>query len=343
MPALALALVPAVLPAQSVRGRVVDARSDAPIPGATVALLDATDAVVRETRTGPEGRFALEEAPRGTFRLRVHALGYTAPAGHEVELDVGPVLLRVLVEPAPLPTDGITVRVERGGSHLRDRPQMITGKVLDARDDDPVPAMSVVLRDVRGEPVDRGLTDPDGRFFFQVDDSGLYRLAVARFGYDSTATANVAVSPGQNLYLELRVQPKAFGLEPITVTAPRVLPYLEASGFYDRMKRGHGTFLGPRDLNRMPGAFPTQLLRRIPGVSVTARGGVHMRGITSAFGGSCSPTVYLDGTELRGASIDDIVPASWIDGIEVYKGASTVPSRWRGHATCGVIAIWTKH
>jgi 5-hydroxyisourate hydrolase-like protein (transthyretin family) len=341
--ASALAIAAAVVDAQSVRGRVLDAASDTPIRGAAVALVDADGGVVGATQTDDEGRFVVDGAPVGSYELRLEALGYEATGGERVEVGAGPVLIRVLVEPAPVETEGIVVRVQRQPSHLRARRQVISGKVLDARSDDPVSAMSVVVRDVDEEKVGQTLTDEDGRFFVIVEDPGLYHLSVARMGYDDDAAAGVAVSPGQDLYLELRVQPRAFGMEPITVTAPRVLPYLEANGFYDRMKRGHGSFIGPRDMDRFPASFPTQLLRRIPGVSVTPRGRVAMRGAGSLGGPGCTPRIILDGMGISGGSIDDLVPLAFIDAMEVYRGAATVPPRWRSHATCGVIVIWTKH
>ena len=260
-----------------------------------------------------------------------------------MEVGDGPLLLRVLVEPAPLAVGGLRVKVERRSSHLTDRRQVISGRVLDAQNDEPVEAMDVVVRNVRGERVGRILTDADGRFFTIVDQAGLYRLAVSRFGYDSTATADVAVSPGQDLYVELRVQPMALGMAPIRVTAPRVIPYIESTGFYSRMKSGQGDYFTADDLQRFPGAFPSHFLRRIPGITVSARGHIQIRGVSSLTGGGCRPRVILDGMPLTNANLDDLVPLSFIDGMEVYKGPATVPPQWRDNATCGVIAVWTRH
>lgn len=67
------------------------------------------------------------------------------------------------------------------------------------------------------------------------------------------------------------------------------------------------------------------------------------RWVNSFSGGPCAPTIVLDGMTLRGAELDDLIPLSHIDAIEVYKGAATVPPQWCGYAVCGVIAVWTKH
>lgn len=328
--------------AQSLRGRVVDVQADVPVASARVALLDSVGTVLADVLSDPDGLFILDNVPDGEHRLRVDAFGYGAVADRRIRSTELPLFVEIRVDPAPLETVGITVSVQPRESYWRNKVQIITGKVLDARTDDPIEAMDVIVRDLSGEPVGRTLSDEDGRFGVAVGQPGLYRVAVARFGYDSTATANLAVSPEQNLYVELRVQPAALGLDPITVTAPRVLPYLESTGFYDRERRGFGSFLGPSDLKRIPGAFPSQLLRRVAGVTVT-RGRIYMRGQTSFMGGPCSPKIVLDYMTLRGTNLDDVVRTYDIEAMEVYKGPAAVPPQWRDAGTCGVIVVWTKH
>lgn len=339
---LAAACVAGPAAAQSLRGRVVDIQAGVPVTSARVALVDPAGEVVSEVLSDRDGLFILKNVPDGEHRLRVEAFGYAGIADRPVQAAELPLFLEIRVDPDPLEADGIAVSVRPRESYWRNKTQVITGKVLDARTGDPIEAMDVIVRDLNGEPVGRTLSDEDGRFGTVVEQPGLYRVAVARFGYDSTATANLAVSPEQNLYVELRVQPAALGLDPITVTAPRVLPYLESTGFYDRERRGFGSFLGPRDLERIPGAFPSQLLRRVAGVTVT-RGRIYMRGQTGFMGGPCSPEIILDYMTLRGTSLDDVVRAYDIEAIEVYKGPASVPPQWRDAATCGVIVVWTKH
>lgn len=79
---------------QNIRGQVVDAATQQPLPGANVSLLN-TDPV-RGTNTDAEGEFVLEEVPVGRYALRVSFVGYqshTIPdlllkAGKEEVLDV---------------------------------------------------------------------------------------------------------------------------------------------------------------------------------------------------------------------------------------------------------------
>lgn len=331
---LCLAFIPAGLAAQSVGGRVVDS-SGSPVRDAEVALVDSTGAVMARSVTGVAGTFTLAGVTHGEYRLRVRAFDRAGTGERPVSTDAGS---NLTVQVDSTGTDGLMVTVRSGSAPV----QFITGTVLDARTGEPIEAMDMILRNVRGEREGQTLSSKVGRFSFRVQRPGLYRVAVSRLGYDSTATAELGVPPDQNLYVEIRVQPAALGMEPIRVSAPPVLPYLEGTGFYERQRRGHGTFLGPDDLSRIPTAFPTQLLRRIVGVSVT-RGEIRFRGVSSLMGGSCRPKIILDHMHLRGARLDDLVPMEQVEAIEVYKGAATVPPQWRSNATCGVIAVWTKH
>ncbi len=70
-------------------GRVVDA-TRAPLPGATVLLLDAAEAELARVRTDDQGRFALPIAPRAGFTLAIYRLGFTPlRAGIEDVTDSG--------------------------------------------------------------------------------------------------------------------------------------------------------------------------------------------------------------------------------------------------------------
>ncbi len=72
---LLLAWIPAS--AQSVQGRVLDGKSDLPLPGALVELRDTTNHVLIARITTPSGRFQFVAPEVGRYLLRVVAIGYT--------------------------------------------------------------------------------------------------------------------------------------------------------------------------------------------------------------------------------------------------------------------------
>lgn len=65
-------------------------------------------------------------------------------------------------------------------------------------------------------------------------------------------------------------------------------------------------------------------------------------------GGPCPVQIFLDGRLItRGAvmevPVDDLVTPEAVEGIEVYRGLSTVPPEFlTPNSRCGVVAIWTR-
>lgn len=307
--------------------------------------------VVSRVLTGDDGRFTFVAIPEGRYRLAVEAFGYSGDAGRVLEYAGEVVRVDVAVAPSPLETEGIDVVVTRPAVVDEDF-QMISGVVLDAESEDPLPELSVSLRTVRDELLGWTTTDADGHFVFAVAEPGLYRLAFTALGYDSTAVASVAVARGQDVYVELRAEPTPFGLGEIRVTAPRDLPRLEVVGFYRRRELGRGDFYEPREVREIPAQLPSQLLRQLEDVSVARDRGIWIRGTFDSRGNPCVPDLYLDGMQMGAETIEELILKNQVLAVEVYKRIHGIPQRWRGmnvetgsmemNATCAVIAIWTK-
>ncbi len=128
--ALAALGVPGALPAQSIRGQVLDQATNAPVGGVTVTLLDSAETVFGEQVTQEDGRFALSAPGAGRYRLRFQVPGYRMlvtplldlPAGGELDYPltlrpIPPTLLdTLLVEGQPVPWNlvGFYQRRRRG-------------------------------------------------------------------------------------------------------------------------------------------------------------------------------------------------------------------------------------
>lgn len=146
-PALCL-LVPAVLPAQVVTGRVVDEGSSEGIAQAIVEIRDREGREVGSGLADGEGRFRVEVAPPGgPFRLAAWAMSYDRTTVDSLHLapgdtlDVGDLSIR----PAPLALDRLDVAAEETsgllpGRELVRRRQLLekgtflSGAVIDADD-----------------------------------------------------------------------------------------------------------------------------------------------------------------------------------------------------------------
>jgi hypothetical protein len=75
--------LPSVAWAQVIRGRIVDALGQAPIPGALVELQDSIGRALQRTLASPSGAFRFVPPARGSYRIRVAAIGYSI---HPVQL-----------------------------------------------------------------------------------------------------------------------------------------------------------------------------------------------------------------------------------------------------------------
>ena len=73
-----LGLLSLAVPAsgQALTGRVVDAVTQEPLPGANVAVLGEGDTLLAGAAAGTDGRFALDDVAPGTYRVRASFVGY---------------------------------------------------------------------------------------------------------------------------------------------------------------------------------------------------------------------------------------------------------------------------
>lgn len=94
--ALAVLLLLLALPlrAQTVAGRVVEAESGLPVPGAVVQLLDGGGARVAAVLADSAGRYRLSAPAAGTYALRAERVGFATAAAATVTLADGQTLAR---------------------------------------------------------------------------------------------------------------------------------------------------------------------------------------------------------------------------------------------------------
>jgi hypothetical protein len=148
----------------------------------------------------------------------------------------------------------------------------------------------------------------------------------------------------------VRLAPTAIALQPIVVTA--FSQRLEHVGFYDRRKRGVGTFFDRKQIDAMNVQDASDLLRRLPQLRLVPqlrRGGAQQRNATVGRRGNCRYTFVVDGSRTLPDFEMDFVAAGALEGVEVYNGLAEIPASFKAHTTsvagssvCGVIAMWTR-
>ncbi|MCG8462733.1 MAG: TonB-dependent receptor, partial [Holophagales bacterium] len=161
----------------ALRGKVVEAASGTPIPGARMWLA----ATGRETWSGADGTFELLEVPAGDHVLEAHLPGFVIHR-QSLEVEAGSTAdVRINLEAAPLEVDRIVVTPSRV-SLLRDEP--VVGLSLDRGDIFALPHLSddifralTLLPGVTGEEVSARFHVRGGRtdeVLVLLDDVELY-------------------------------------------------------------------------------------------------------------------------------------------------------------------------
>ncbi len=247
------------------------------------------------------------------------------------------------------------------------RSQEIWAKVVDATNNRPIPDAEVQVLYSWGEVMRSGLTDRDGRVHLRVPPGG-YRIAVDRLGYPAIDTLGVHLAPGQNLTVQLKLQPEAIELEGLSVIVEEIDWHLEMSGFYNRQRGASGFFKEISESEGRTASRASDYFRGARGIEV--RGGVPLvtraqqlgfwvfedrglitqsqsgfdpirgrddeeRNTANAFsldqaGPTCPGLLVLDGL-LAGSTAELNVKVNPRDiaAIEVHPHASSAPPQWR--------------
>jgi len=219
--------------------------------------------------------------------------------------------------------------------------QAIFGRILLAGDTVGVEGASVTLRDNNGRFLLQVQSDGAGRFRIPLDFPGPFQISASRIGL-RTVDAEVTLGEREMVEIELRMAPEAIPLDPLVVTARRVIRPGTLDEFYDRMernrRRGVGQFITREEVESSPAASTTLLLGQVPGVFLepTEQSGW---GLAMRYRGeSCAPDYYLDGLL---TSADRLPPMEDIEGVEIYRGRfEAAEGYWPSN--CGAIFMWRK-
>jgi hypothetical protein len=233
----------------------------------------------------------------------------------------------------------------------------IVGRVIDDATERPLGDAQVTVRTTDGRFLARMETEPTGAFEFKVDRVSAVRIDIRRMSYRANSMPILHFDGRRFFQVEARLAPDAILLAPLEVIAWSEVdpsPFLE--GFRQRLRGGLGLYITREDIEARHPTYVADLLREIPGIMVTGSG-VGARAsvqVGRSVASRCETQIYVDGFLLNrrtgvGRSliedfrIDDAVTPLSVEGIEVYRGISSVPAEFLNpDAECGVIAIWTR-
>lgn len=231
----------------------------------------------------------------------------------------------------------------------------VHGRVLDDDTEAPVSAAVVVLTDPGGRAMQETVSDSGGFFRFEPVDRRAVRLEVSRLGYEDVTTAVLRFDEYSFFRVELRLAPDAVLLAPLEIVARSAVPSPVLSGFEDRRRSAAaGWFFTREEIEEISPALVSDVIARVPGVRLESSGRGTQRTVSMSRsaglgGGDCPVQVYVDGFKVNSSraggqvAVDETVSPRSVEGIEVYRGLSSVPAPFMNpEAHCGVIAIWTR-
>ncbi len=308
-------------------GIVRDARSGAPLAGATVSgqwfeLSFRSDGLVRSmprlvATTANNGWFALCNVPRGGAISLVANRGADSTDHLEVQIPDGGFLRRELY----LGASGT------GGERLRGTVAAAVGRL---------PLAGASIRIING-PQTR--TDEQGAFTLAQAPLGTRMLEVRAIGYYPDRRAVDVVADAPPVHVSLSTM-KAV-LDTVKVVASRLVD-VNMNGFADRRRTTAGRYFTPEDIARRQPVVTTDMFRIVPGIRFDGPY-LTMRDIVDE---DCFPAVYVDGHYMRDlmiSEIDGLVTPNEVAGMEIYLPGRPAPTQFQPTlGGCGSIVIWTK-
>jgi len=217
-------------------------------------------------------------------------------------------------------------------------PGRITGRILDGASGNPVEGAVVVLN-----PLDRQVfTNDAGVFILRDLPEGTYTIRVSHLSFEDHTTS-VRVASGETTQVEIVLDRKPIATDTLNVRVERKPAYLERMGYYRRLERGWGTFLGPAWVESRNRGF-TRADQFVHYVKAQA----------PALGCNQTP-VYLDGRRIRNEpsgggrarNNNDLLAemsSNGIGAVEVYASGNWVPIFALNDTTlvCGAVVMWSK-
>ena len=206
----------------------------------------------------------------------------------------------------------------------------LTGVILDSSSRLPIEYATISLfKDGDTKSVNGALTNAQGKFKMEVIQTGLFDLLVESIGYLPFTLKGIKIDINTHKSLEkIYLGKKITRLADVTVIAPQNL----IENKIDKM-----VFNAEKDLTSQ-GGVATDLLKKIPMVSVDVDGNVELAG-------SNSIRFLIDGkpSTAFGSNIADVlqsIPASQIKSIEVITNPG---AKYDAEGLGGIINIILKH
>jgi hypothetical protein len=326
-------------------GRVRSVSDGAPLGGSQVRLRWdeftlfraglVRDTVTRSVTASSSGFFAHCGVPAGVSVLIRASTGTDSSGALEVEVLPGQVLKRdvfvgrvLMVDFAPADSSFTSSRVARGNGRANGLIRGDNGR--------PIGGARVFVWETGTQVT----TTSEGRFQLDSLPTGSWMVESRAIGYVPQRRI-IEISSAPSAPVELTLTSRRKFLDTVRVVAQRVFTGGRLVEFERRRQRGFGHFLNEDAIERENAFLFTDLLRKIPGVTLRPGNGASTYYIfMRSFGRLCMPDLYVDGLRhIAGTDPNSVIWPENVIAVEVYTRSPPVEFfNWGG---CGAIVVWT--
>ncbi len=218
-----------------------------------------------------------------------------------------------------------------GGSSQIKVKGKVSGTLVDSTTNKPIEFAAVVLYDAeKDKEVNGGMTNEKGKFKMDGLKPGKYTLKISFLGYEPKTIANIETTPKKPdvKFDKINLQPSQVALDAVEIEAEA--PVIENK--IDKI-----VYNAEKDATNQ-GGDATDVMRKVPLVSVDLEGNVQLRG-------SGNVRILINGKPsalFSSGNIGDAlksIPADQIKNVEVI---TTPSAKYEGEGTAGIINIITK-
>lgn len=213
----------------------------------------------------------------------------------------------------------------------------ISGKITDNASGEGLPGASVVID---GTTIG-AMTNPEGQFRISGIAPGTVRLRISYIGYTTEMVDDLKLEAGMEKVVQMKLKENVNQLQGADVVAQRSTHTDNAVLMEVKQAEQIVTGISSQQISRSQDRTAGEVIRRIPGVTISETGFVNIRGLgerynTIMLNGLLAPSMEAD----KKAFALDVIPGSMLDRLMIYKtGAPELPGEFAG----GVIKIITKN
>lgn len=207
----------------------------------------------------------------------------------------------------------------------------ITGKIWNTEGNAPLAGASVVLSE--GSMKKGVSTDVEGRFFVPAEKGHTYTLTISSIGFVTRTMENVVVG-NEPLSVEIAMESSRKSLEQVVVSTN--VRKASVASLYSIQKNSSAISDGISAdiIRRSPDRNTGDVLKRVSGASIQDNKFVVIRGMNERYNVALLNNNILPSTEAdKKAFAFNIIPASLVDGLTIYKAATPdLPGDFSGGA-----------